>query len=408
LRFTVRRPASAEVSRCCRRPSGGDVACGVDVGVARAPAAGDALEDRLALTVFRRDMPTVGASLRRVRRRDRFKPPRGLQLQPGHQQSPPLAADLTVEAPFLRDVSPRTFTTPARRAGHRTLRHIGGGLLHPVTAPIGFARAQPRNRPLRSCSPVRSASRPAQTVLQSPQPLDLTNTKARNPQQLPARPRNRDRHPAMHTHDAATAGSRDRFRDGRKSDVPALRSIQTDAVGLRRGGDVAGPPKPHPPDLRYPYLPVAAQPLDMAQFEPDLPKSLVRAGLTPRRVPVGAVKKLRITWAKSRNACCRTVCDPAASQSYSARDRGQLGTLLVVAGRLAARLPVPLPLDRQIPHKPGMTTVSGQRCRLLRTGKQPKPAHSDNLGPTTDNLPKGGMRRFLPLPKPGVSTPQIR
>jgi hypothetical protein len=64
-------------------------------------------------------------------------------------------------------------------------------------------------------------------------------------------------------------------------------------------------------------------------------------------------------------------------------------------------------LDGQIPHKPGMTTVFGQRCGLLRAGKQPKPAHSNNLGNTTDNLPKGGKRRFHPWLKPGVSTPQI-
>jgi hypothetical protein len=50
LRFTVRRPASAEVSPCCHRPSGGDVACSVHIGVPR--TAGLALEDRLALAVF--------------------------------------------------------------------------------------------------------------------------------------------------------------------------------------------------------------------------------------------------------------------------------------------------------------------------------------------------------------------
>jgi hypothetical protein len=54
-----------------------------------------------------------------------------------------------------------------------------------------------------------------------------------------------------------------------------------------------------------------------------------------------------------------------------------------------------------------MTTVLGQRCGLLRAGKQPKPAHSNNLGNTTDNLPKGGKRRFHPWLKPEVSTPQI-
>src|SRR5262249_33250814 len=90
LRFTVLRPASAEVSPCCHRPSGGDVACGVDVGIARARSAGDALENRLALAVFRRDMPAPRASLRRIRCRDEFEPSLSLVLEPGHQQSPAL------------------------------------------------------------------------------------------------------------------------------------------------------------------------------------------------------------------------------------------------------------------------------------------------------------------------------
>jgi hypothetical protein len=64
-------------------------------------------------------------------------------------------------------------------------------------------------------------------------------------------------------------------------------------------------------------------------------------------------------------------------------------------------------LHGQIPHKPGMTTVLGQPCRLLKTRKQSKPAHSNNLDKTTDNPSKGGTRRFLPRPKQGVSTPQI-
>jgi hypothetical protein len=87
---------------------------------------------------------------------------------------------------------------------------------------------------------------------------------------------------------------------------------------------------------------------------------------------------------------------------------GQLGTLLVVAGCLATRLPVLLLLDSKVPHQPGMTTVFGQYCRLLNTGKQPKPGHINNLGNATDNQSKGGKRRLLPLPKPGASTPQIR
>jgi hypothetical protein len=79
---------------------------------------------------------------------------------------------------------------------------------------------------------------------------------------------------------------------------------------------------------------------------------------------------------------------PGGQPAVFGAGRRQLGTLLVITRRCAARLPVPLLLYGKIPHKPGMTTVFGQRCRLLNAGKQPKPAHSNNLGTTTDNLSK--------------------
>jgi hypothetical protein len=53
-----------------------------------------------------------------------------------------------------------------------------------------------------------------------------------------------------------------------------------------------------------------------------------------------------------------------------------------------------------------MATMFCQHCGLLNTGKQPKPAHSNNLGTITDNQLKGGKRRFRPRLKPRVSTPQ--
>ena len=83
-----------------------------------------------------------------------------------------------------------------------------------------------------------------------------------------------------------------------------------------------------------------------------------------------------------------------------------MGALLVVARCLAARLPVLLLFDGKIPLKPGMATVFGQCCRLLKAREQPKPAHINNLGTTTDNMPIGGRRRFLRGQKPGASTPQ--
>jgi hypothetical protein len=409
LRFTVHRPASAEVFPCCHRPSGGDVTCSVHVSIARARTAGDALEDRLALAVFQCDVPAVGASLRRICCRNGFKPSLGLVLQPGNQQPPALAADLAVEASFLSDAGARAFPSAARRSGHsphvqvldadgvESVCQIGGGLFHPVTTAIGFAGAQPRNGQFRSRPPVRSAPRPGQTLLQSAQPLGFTSTKARNAQQLPRRQCNRYRHAAINANNAPITWSHERIGYGSESDVPPPRSIQSDAVRLHRARDVAGPPKPHPPDLRYPYLPVAAaEPLDVVLLESDLPESFMCAGLTPRRAPVGAVEKVahRLREVSQRSPASgrypqlldglRSGCQPVVFGA----GRGQLGTLLVVTGRLAPWPPVLLLLHGQIPHKPGMTTVCGQRCRLLRAGKQTKPAHIKNLGATTDNLSK--------------------
>jgi hypothetical protein len=146
----------------------------------------------------------------------------------------------------------------------------------------------------------------------------------------------------------------------------------------------------------------------VARFESDMAESFMGAGLAPGRAAVGGVEKVAHRLREVPQGLLldglRSGCQPVV---FGAR-RGQLGTLLVVTGRLAARLPMPLLLHGQIPHKSGMTTVLGQHCRLLSAGKQPKPAHSNNLGPTTDNLPKGGKRRFLPRLKPRVSTPHIR
>ena len=421
MRFTVHRPASAEVSPCCHRPSGGDVACGVHVSIARPCAAGVALENRLALAVFRRGMPTGRASLRRVRSWNRFEPPRSFVLEPGNQQSPPLAVNLTVEAAFLCDVGARGCTSTARRAGHRphmqildadgveAARQIGAGLFHPVTAAICFTGAQPGNGQPRSRAPVRSVSRPGQTLLQSAQSLSFTSTKPRNTQQLPGGQRHRHRHAAINADHAAVTGSRDGSGDGGKSDVPAPRSIQSDAVGLHRVGDVAGPPEPHPTDFRYPYLRVAAaEPLEVARFESDLPKPFVPTDLAPRRATVGAVEKVAHRLREVSQRLLLHGLRPGRQPLVFGAGRRQLATLLVVTGRLAARLPVLLLLYGQIPHKPGMATMLGQYCRLLNARKQPKPAHTRNIGASTDNTSKTGTRHFLPRLKPRVSTPQIR
>jgi hypothetical protein len=202
-------------------------------------------------------------------------------------------------------------------------------------------------------------------------------------------------------------GAWDGVGDHGESDVPAPRAIQGDAVGLHGVGDAATPAETHPPDLGYPDPSVmAVEPSDVVWFDSDLAESFMRAGLAPGRAAVGAAEKVAHCLGEVPQRLLlhglRSGCQPVVFCA----GRGQLGALLVVAGRLSAWLPVLLLLDGQVPHKPGVPTVFGQCCGLLKAGKQPKPAHTSNLGSTTDNPSKGGKRRFLPPLKPGVSTPQ--
>ena len=124
MRFTVRRPPIGEVSPCGHRPSGGDVACGVDVGVAPASSAGFALENRLALTVPGSDVPARGASLRRKRGRDLLDPTVSLVLQTRGEQPPTAAADRPVQPTFLSNAHTGLLHSSPRRAGHRP--HVKG------------------------------------------------------------------------------------------------------------------------------------------------------------------------------------------------------------------------------------------------------------------------------------------
>jgi hypothetical protein len=403
LRFTVRRPARAEVSPCCHRPSGGDIACGVYVGIERPCTTGDANENRLALATFRCDVPASGASLRRIGCRNNFETRCGLVFEPSNQHSPSLAADLTIEAPFLGDVGTWALASTARRAGHGAhiqildsngvvaARQIGAELFYPVTAAICFARSQPCNGQLRSRPPMRIAMRPGQTLLQSAQPLGFTSRKAGHPQQLPARKCNRNRHTSINANHAAITRSCYRVGHRGKSYVPAPRSIQRDSVRLHGVRDVAGPPKPCPSHFRYPYLPEAmAHTLNVARLESNLPESFVPTGLTPRRTTMRPVEKVAHRLREVAQRLLLHGLRPGGQPAEFSAGSSQLSTLLVVTGRLPTQLPVPLLLDGKIPHKTCVATVFGQRRRLLTGREHSKPTHAENICPSTDKLSKGG------------------
>jgi hypothetical protein len=402
LRFTVRRPADAEVSPCCHRPSGGDVACCVEVGVARSCGAGLALEHRLALAVSGSDIPAHRATLRRVGGRDLLDPTMGFVLQSRGEQTPTAAADAPVKPAFLSNSVSGLLDSSARAARHgphiegfdanrvEPARDIGGQLLDPILSPGGLFGLQFGDRQLRASAPLRSASGAGQPLLQQSQSRRLTAGQAGHIEHFPGGQGCRYRDTAVDTDHRAITGASDRRRCVGKGQMPTPGPITGNPIRLHTVRHRARAAKPHPANLGHPHPPeTPIEPLDVTHLDRHLPEPLVHTGFAPRRAPVRATEEIthRLREIPQRLLLhgLRTGRQPLV---LGTRGR-QLDALLVVARRATARLPKLLLLDRQIPHVPGMAAMLSQRCHLLSSRKQPISRHTQNLSPTTDTTQKG-------------------
>jgi hypothetical protein len=401
LRFTVRRPASAEVSPCCHRPSGGDVACSVHVGVARPGGAGFALENRLALAVSGSDVPARRASLRRVRGRDLLDPTESFVPQTCSQKPPTTAVDSPVGTALLSNPHTRLLHGSARRAGHRAHvkgfdadcveapRNIRRGLFDPVLTSVSLTCPQLCDRQLGASSPVGAALGAGQALLQHLQPLRLPRSKTGCVQQLPGRQCRRHRNTTVDTHHAALTRASDRIRRVDERDVPAAGPVAGDPVGLHSVRDRTRQAKPHPADLRHPHpTEPAVQTPDVMGFHRDLPKSFMHTGFTPRRAAVGSGEEVAHRLGEVPQRLLLHGLRPVSQPIVLGTRRSQLNTLLVVARRTPPRLPVLVLLNGQVPHIPGVATMLAQHRRLFGSRKQPISRHTGNLTTTTDKTPK--------------------
>ncbi len=397
MRFTVHRPPYGEVSLCWHRPSGGDVACCVYIGVARSRFAGDAPEDRLALAVFGRDISACRASLRCVRGRDPLEPAPGLVAESDNQLTPPLTTDFTVERPLLRNASAWFVNRAARRAGHRPhveLFHpnsvkptckIGGGLLDPISSSAYFARFELRDGQLGSLSAVGASLGAGEALLQSTQPGLLTGGQTRSVQQLAGRQCRRHRHTAIDTHHAAVTRPWDWVGNAREADMPPTSPILSNAVGLHTVRHRLRPSEPNPPNLGYPQLSTTPiEPLDLAWPHPDYSEPFMYPGLAPRRTAMSAHKKA------FHGACEIPQClllhrlRPSRQPSIFGAGLGQLCRLLVVPRGVPPRLPKLLLLHCQIPHEPRMSAMFRQHDLLSGCRQQQEPGHTRNVNLATD------------------------
>ena len=402
MRFTVRRPACAEVSPYCHRPSGGDVTCSVHVGVARPRIARFAFEDRLALAVFGRDMPAHGASLRRVRSRDLLDPTKRFVLRPRREQTPSASGDGPIEAALLGDPHTGLLDGSARRAGHsahiegfdadcvEAARDICGGLFDPVLATVGLTGPKLRDRALRASSTVRTALGAHQALLQHLQPLRLTRHQSGGVQQFTGRQRRRHHHATVDTHRAGFTRTRDRVRNVGECDMPAPGAIKRDPVGLNPRWDRPRTAKAHPSDFGHPdATQPAVQTLHMLRLDTDLPKSLVHSDFSPRRAAMGPAEETAHRLGEVAQRLLLHGLGASRQPVVLSAGRSQLSTLLVIAGCPPTGLPMLLLLDSQIPHIPCMATMLRQHHRLVSRRKKPVSRHTRNIVTTPDKLPKG-------------------
>jgi len=397
VRFTVRRPANAEVFPRGHRPAGGDVACSVDVGVAPSSGADFALENRLALTVPRSDVPARGASLRRVR--NLFDPTMSFVLQTRGQKAPTAAADSSVQPAFLSNTHAGLLDSSARSAGHRPhvkgfdpdrvepACNISGDFFDPVLAPVGLPRFQLRDRQFRAGAPVRATVGPGEPLLQ-----------------------HRHRNATVDTDHAVIAWTGVGVRNVGEGHMPAAGPVTGDPLGLDGCGYRPRQAKPHPAHLGHPHPTKATvNALDEMRLDADLPKAFMHISFA-RRAAVRAAEEV------AHGLCEIPQCQLLHGLTAGTKPRifgarlGQLRALLDIPRGFATRLPVPLLLDGQIPHIPRVPTVRPQRLLLLRGRQQPKPRHNRTLTSATDNpdqarQPRSGDR-LPPGLKAKVSSPR--
>ena len=397
MRFTVRRPPTGEVSPCSHRPSGGNVACSVDVGVAPSSSAGNALENRLTLTASGSDVPARGASLRRIRGRNLLDPTMSLVLQTHSEQPPTAAADSPVQSALLSNAHTGLLNGASRSAGHRThvkgfnpdrveaARNVSTGFLDPVLAPVGLTRLQIRNRQFHSGTPVGATLSASEPLLQHLQPLDLAPAQTRYLQQLTGRQRRRHDNAAVDTDHAAVARTSDRVRDVGERDMPAAGPITSDTVGLDADGHRSRQVEPDPAHLGHPNpTEPAVQTLDVMRFHCDLPEPFVHLSFAPPRATVRAVEEISHGLREIPQRLLLHRLTPGTKPPVLGTSLGQLRGLLDITRSPSSGLPMLLLLHRQIPHVPRIPAMRQQCLLLVKNGHQPKPRHMRTVTANTD------------------------
>ena len=394
LRFTLHRPSqSSAVSTCCHGRPCRDVPGRVHVGVRPVPAS-HTYEGRLALATLRCDVLAGITGLRRVRSFHFFDPPGCLLLQPGHEQTPTGLEDAPVESGLGCDVPARLFHGSGSGASHgfdvevldpdhvEPAGEVGGGSLNPVFAPVAIPGFQLCDQGPDFPAAVRPAPGTGEPALQPQERLGFLQAQPSRAGHLTSGQRHRDSDTTVNTHDAAGAGCGHRFGDHSERDMPTARPVGCDAVRLPVHEGAAAS-EPTPADLRDQHTaagPVVAA--DPHSRRPDDPQTLMLAGFTPRRAPVGPSEEAPPPLVKVPQRLLLDRLRPGSQPRLRSPCSSQLCGLGVETRR--GPLP-PRPhqslLQAEVPHVPGVSALLGQEHLLCNARIQAEPHGTQrNLG----------------------------
>jgi hypothetical protein len=412
VRFAVPRPGIPVASPRSHGVPRRDVPCRVDVSIAGITAGG-APEGGLALARLPVHLPARRAHLACVRGVDLFDSAGSLLLQATDQQAPSRPHNASIKSGLLADVAAWVFPCASGGLRHvpdletfypdqvKPAGNVRTGLFGPILSPICVAGAQPGDRMLHPCAAVRLGPCAGQLPLQPPQPLPHRGSEADRVQQFSCRQRRRHRHTSVDPHGLPVTGSWDRAWNERKADMPAPGMIHSYPVRLRARRHGAGPAEPHPPCLRDADL---ADTAGQAAYFPVLPapahdpESLIPASLAPRRPP------RRIPRIEEESQGAREISQRLLLHRLTSCGQpimlgpclGELPTLLQIAGSApAARPPVSMLLNGEVPHVAGMGAVIAQHRFLGGRGQQAIPRHTNTLTIATD-ISREVKRRTLP------------
>jgi len=398
LRFAVHRPGSPDASPRSHHVSHGDIPCRIDVRVA-GEVTGYAGEECLALATLRRDIPARRATLTRELRFDLFHPAGCFILQAAHQQAPARSENASVQSGFLSDVLARDLDGSTGRAGHITnvkvldsdqfepTRQISAELLGPIPAGVHLAGFQLRNGQFNPGTAARAVLGSCQSALQMAESTLPLRAELGGTQRLTGGKRSTHRHTTVNANCHTRAGRGNGLRDHGERDMPAARPIPGHPVGFCRS-DRPRPSKPHPASLGHPYLAsFTVQPMHMPRLHGHDTETLITTGFSPSRLAVNTGEETLHSLGEIAQRLLLHYLAASSQPITSRARRRKLTALLQKAWRtLAARPPMSMLLDGQVPHESRLGAMVPQRHLLDRRWEQAISAHMNTLANATDIL----------------------